>query len=97
MRHGHRAILEAVRVFFSSLLLSSLELSDTKVYEREIRSLLVIASHFCEVVVLESRNHHQAGAVMRHGHRAILEALRVFFSSLLLPSLELSGTKVYEP
>ena len=32
----------------SSLLLSSLELSDTKVYEPYIRALLGTASHFCE-------------------------------------------------
>ena len=31
----------------SSLLLSSLELSDTKVYEPQIRALLGTASHFC--------------------------------------------------
>jgi len=37
----------------SSLLLSNLELSDTKVYESEIRALLGTASHFCEVVVLK--------------------------------------------
>jgi len=34
----------------SSLLLSSLELSDVKVYEPQIRALLGTASHFCEVV-----------------------------------------------
>jgi len=33
----------------SSLLLSSLELSDTKVYGPEMRTLLGTASHFCEV------------------------------------------------
>jgi len=38
----------------SSLLLSSLELSDTKVYEPYIRALLGTASQFCEVVVLKS-------------------------------------------
>jgi len=37
----------------SSLLLSSLELSDTKVYEPQIRALLGTASLFCEVVVLK--------------------------------------------
>ena len=35
----------------SSLLLSSLELSDTKVYEPYIRARLGTASHFCKVVV----------------------------------------------
>ena len=38
----------------SSLLLSSLELSDTKVFEPSIRALLGTAAHFCEVVVLTS-------------------------------------------
>ena len=33
----------------SSLLLSSLELSDTKVYEPYIRDLLGTAAHFCKV------------------------------------------------
>ena len=37
----------------SSLLLSSLELSDTKVYEHQIRALLGTALHFCEAVVLK--------------------------------------------
>ena len=36
-----------------SLLLSSLELSDTKVYEPQMRALLGTASHFCEVVDLK--------------------------------------------
>jgi len=38
-----------------SVLLSSLELSDTKVYEPQIRALLGTASHLCEVVVLKLR------------------------------------------
>ena len=38
----------------SFLLLSSLELSDTKVYEPQIRALLGTATHFCEAVVLRS-------------------------------------------
>ena len=42
-------------VFSSSLLLSSLELSDTKVYEPYTRTRLGTASHFCEVVVLKLR------------------------------------------
>ena len=42
-------------VCFSSLLLLSLELSDTKVYESQIRALLGSASHFCEAVVLKLR------------------------------------------
>ena len=39
----------------SSLLLSSLELSNTQVYEPWIRTLLGTASHLCEVVVLQAR------------------------------------------
>ena len=39
----------------SSLSPSSLELTDTKVYEPEMRALLETASHFCKAVVLESR------------------------------------------
>ena len=39
----------------SSVSLSSLELSDTKVYEPQIRALLGTAAHFCEVVVLKLR------------------------------------------
>jgi len=38
--------------FSSSLLLSSLEMSDTEVYEPEIRARLGPVAHFCEVVIL---------------------------------------------
>jgi len=38
---------------FSSLLLSSLEMSDTKVYEPQIRARLGTAAHFCKVFVLK--------------------------------------------
>ena len=41
--------------FLYILLLSSPELSDTKVYVPQIRALLGTASHFCEVVVLNLR------------------------------------------
>jgi len=37
----------------SSLLLSSLELNDTKVYEPSVRALLGTASHFCAGGVLK--------------------------------------------
>jgi len=49
----------------SSFLLSSLELSDAKVYEPCIRALLGTASEFCEVVVLKLRTTYQGrrGAV----------------------------------
>ena len=43
----------ALPLLFSSLLLSNLELSDTKVYAPEIRPRLGTAAHFCEVVVLK--------------------------------------------
>ena len=36
-------------------LLSGPELSDTKVYEPQMRALLGTTSHFCEEIVLESR------------------------------------------
>ena len=37
----------------SLLLLSSLELSDTTIYEPQIRALLGTASHFCEAILLD--------------------------------------------
>jgi len=43
-----------LRSFFS-LLLSSLELRDTKVYEPQMRALLGTASHFCKVVEVRFR------------------------------------------
>ena len=46
----------------SSLLLSSLELSDTKVYEPQIRARLGTAAHFCEVGVLKSMHSGVQGA-----------------------------------
>ena len=42
-----------INFFFSSLLLSSLELSDTKVYEPQMRARLGTAAHFCEAVVIK--------------------------------------------
>jgi len=42
---------------FFSLLLSRLELSDTKVYAPYIRARLGTAAHFCEVVVLKLSTH----------------------------------------
>jgi len=57
---GRRAHL-----FFSSLLLSSLELSDTKVYEPEIRARLGTAARFCEVTVLGLRTLPRLGAQLR--------------------------------
>ena len=40
---------------YFSLLLSSLKLSDTKVYEPDIRARLGTAAHSCKVVVLKFR------------------------------------------
>ena len=53
-RGGESSLLsrEAAAVQVLPLSLSSLELSDTHVYEPQIRALLGTASHFCEVVVL---------------------------------------------
>ena len=53
---AHAAMFSHLEVFDSGslcLLLSSLEFSDTHVYQPEIRGLLGIASHFCKVVALE--------------------------------------------
>ena len=47
----------------SSLLLSSLELSDTKVYALQIRARLGTAAHLCKVVVLKLRTVPLSGAV----------------------------------
>ena len=67
----------------SSLLLSSLELIDTQVYEPGIRALLGNALHFCEVVVLESRTVPNGTTlslrilqVIRLGARAIHKRVR---------------------
>ena len=45
-----KKLSEEKEVFFSSLLLSSLELSDTKVYEPYIQALLGTAARFCQAV-----------------------------------------------
>ena len=50
-----RALSQSI-LLFPSLLLSSLELGDIKVYEPEIRARLGTAAHFCEVVVLKLRS-----------------------------------------
>ena len=49
------AMPAGLHFFSSSLLLSSLELSDTNVYEPYIRARLGTAAHFCEGVVLNLR------------------------------------------
>ena len=62
VRTGHAGMMsvrtgraDMVVVSSFSLILPSLELSDTQVYEPYIRALLVIASYFCDEVVLKSR------------------------------------------
>ena len=49
--------------FFSSLLLSSLELSDAQVYEPFIRAPFGTASHFCRIVVLKLRTCHHPSPI----------------------------------
>ena len=56
----------ALVLSFSSLLLSSLELSDIQVYEPFIRAFLGTASHFCEVLVLKSALVRQWLVANRH-------------------------------
>jgi len=60
------------------LLLSSLELSDSKVYEPQIRALLGTASHFCEVVVLKSCG-AQALVKRLEQYQKNVDAIKVFF------------------
>ena len=55
-------LIHLPRFFSSFSLRSSLEWSDTPVYEPQIRTLLGTDSHFCEVVVLEART----GAIPRY-------------------------------
>ena len=88
----------------SSLLLSSLELSDKKVYEPYIRALLGTTSHSCEVVVLETLNptlpmQEALDEMIRWGIDAAFKCIehQVPSSSLLLSILDLSDTQVYEP
>jgi len=54
-RGDHDALSRRPQGLSSSFLLSSVELSDTQVYEPEMRALLGTASHFCGVVVLKLR------------------------------------------
>ena len=71
----------------SSLLLSSLELSDTQFHEPWIRDLLGTASHFCEAVVLKfltPNPTHQTGSTFQLHPRSRLTtaALRGLDSKL---------------
>ena len=74
-----------------SVLLSSLELSGTKVYEFEIRDRLGTAAHFCEVVVLKLK---QAGFVHRE-ERIFLE-LKAFKKKICIERMT-SGRKPKVP
>ena len=58
----------------SSLLLSRLELSDTQVYQPQIRARLGTAAHFCEVVGLKLRG-VRTEDLDRAGHAERLEVL----------------------
>jgi len=69
----------------SSLLLSSLELSDTKVYEPQIRARLGTTAYKMYPTDRQELDIHLAFKASASS------------SSLLLSSLELSDTKVYEP
>ena len=75
------------QVLSSSLLLSSLELSDTTIYEPYVRALLGIASHFCEAVVLKLRD-----CTKRNLHGTLLIG-----TVQVRQHAELSDAKVYEP
>ena len=46
---------QKVCFFFFFFITLGLELSDTKVYEPQIRALIGTAYHYCEAVVLASR------------------------------------------
>ena len=81
----------------SSLSLSSLELSDTQVYEPHIRALLGTDLHFCEVVVLQQtrtppgtrgRVPRGEGLVGRYDARVVVE--REFFIDNLLVRIHLT-------
>ena len=101
-KFGGNEILVIHRVVSSSssLLLLSLELSDTTIYEPQIRALLGTASHFCEAVVVSPQ------AIPRKiwqvcwetpTPRVVQVPLPPLSLSLLLSSLELNDTQVYEP
>ena len=53
------------RTFSSSLFFSSLELSDTKVFEPQIRALLGTAAHFCKVRVLKLKLEPRSAGCVR--------------------------------
>ena len=70
----------------------SLKLSDTRGYEPRIRARLGTTTHFCEVVGGVAGGHGNP-----HGCRGRRPRRCSPSSSLLLSSLELSDTNVYDP
>ena len=71
----------------------SLKLSDTRVYEPELRARLGTAVHFCKVVVLRRASHARSSPpTSRHTH---LPSLALFLS--LSPSLSLALLQAYPP
>ena len=76
-----------------------------EVYEPQTRALLGTASHFCKIVVPKLKTVPIGTAlsliilrVIRRGPASSdLRGGHLLSSSLLLSSLELSDTKVYEP
>ena len=77
--------------FSSSFLISSLDLSDTKVHGPWMRALLGTASHFCEVVVLESGTKPNGTTLSWRIPRVI----RHFSPSQVVDPLCLSLSQVY--
>ena len=77
--------------FSSSSLLSRLELSDTRVYEPQIRALLGTALHFFQGTCSSIEEWGVASA--GEGGAGFF----LFFFFFITPGLELSDTKVYEP
>ena len=78
-------LLSGPRSSSSSLLLSSLELSDTQVYEPQLRALLGTAAHFCEVVGLgEGVGTRREVAVLRGVSRPALRLHRVVLEERVL-------------
>jgi len=84
-----------------SLSRASLELSDTQVCVPSIPDLLGTAARFCEVVDLKLTNQRSSDYYEHTGIHIFISNVfldeRVSSSSVLLASLELSDTQVYEP
>ena len=75
----------------SSLLLPSLELSDTQVYEPLIRDLLGTASQFCRVVVLKSRTESSGitlSSTRERTWRSLCMSLGVVYTTCAWPGFQ---------